>query len=526
MSEKTPIILFVYNRPWHTQQTVEALQKNELATESDLYIFSDGPKANATEEQKEKIRQVREYIHHISGFKSVTISEKEKNCGLANSVIAGVTEIINKFGKVIVVEDDLVTSRYFLKFMNEALDFFENDERIFSVSGYNYSDKKMKIPKSYKDDIYLSYRNESWGWGTWIDRWAKVDWEVADFKEFCENPEIQKAFNRGGADMTGMLKAQMERKIDSWAIRFDYALFKNNCFNIKPVKSLVYNIGLTSGTHFNNSKTDKFITKTDNTFCPKISMIKPSEEILENYKRISDTPKKTHRYSLKRFMRKIRNKFSRLFFFLIIKLFAKTSPVSNVFGFDRGTPIDRYYIDKFLESNKSKIVGTVLEIAENSYSIKFGDTNIVSDILHFDNSNPNATIVGDLTKEETLPKERYDCFICTQTFNFIYNIKAALDGSYSLLKKNGTILATVSGISQISRYDMDRWGDFWRFTDKSIKKLFEEAGFSEVEVSIFGNVFAATAFLQGLAVEDIPSMKLLDALDEDYQVTLGIRATK
>lgn len=517
-----PIILFVYNRPWHTQQTVEALQKNELATESDLFIFADGAKT----ENDEKVNEVRKYIKTITGFKSVTIFEKEKNCGLANSVIAGVTEIINKFGKVIVVEDDIVTSKYFLKFMNEALDFFENDEQIFSVSGYNYSDKKMKIPKSYKDDIYLSYRHESWGWGTWKNRWERVDWKVADFKEFSENIELQKAFNRGGADMSEMLKAQMNGKIDSWAIRFDYALFKNNCFNIKPVQSLVYNIGLTSGTHFNNSKTDKFITKTDNTFCPKISMIKPSEEILENYKRISDTPKKTHRYSLKRFMRKMRNKFSRLFFFLIIKLFAKTSPVSNVFGFDRGTPIDRYYIDKFLESNKSKIVGTVLEIAENSYSIKFGDKNIVSEILHFDNSNPKATMVGDLTKKETLPKEKYDCFICTQTFNFIYDIKKALAGSYYLLKENGTILATVSGISQISRYDMDRWGDFWRFTDKSTKQLFAEVGFSTVEVSVFGNVFAATAFLQGLAVEDIPSMKLLDVVDEDYQVTIGIKAVK
>ena len=517
-----PIILFVYNRLWHTQQTIEALLKNKLASESDLFIFSDGPKT----ENDEKVSEVRKYIKTISGFKSVTIFEKEKNCGLANSVIAGVTEIINKFGKVIVLEDDLVTSRYFVKFMNEALNFFENDKRLFSVSGYTYSDKIMKIPKNYRHDIYLSYRNESLGWGTWIDRWNSVDWGVADFKEFCENPKLQKAFNRGGADMSGMLKAQIEGKIDSWAIRFDYALFKNDCFNVKPIKPLVCNIGLTSGTHCSKGGTDKFITQIDDSFCPKISKVEPSEEILNNYKKIFDVQKKMQKYSLKRFIGKIRKRLSRISFFLKIKLFSKTSPVSNVFGFDRGTPIDRYYIDKFLAVNKSKIVGTVLEIAENSYSIKFGDKNIVSEILHFDNSNPKATIVGDLTKKETLPKDRYDCFICTQTFNFIYDIKEALAGSYYLLKENGTILATVSGISQISRYDMNRWGDFWRFTDKSIKKLFEEVGFSEVEVSIFGNVFAATAFLKGLAVEDIPSMKLLDVLDEDYQVTLGIKAVK
>ena len=521
-----PVILFVYNRPWHTRHTVEALQKNDLATESELFIFADGPKTNATEEQKEKIRQVREYIHKINGFKSITICEKETNQGLANSVIAGVTEIINKFGKAIVVEDDLVTSRYFLKFMNEALDFFENDERIFSVSGYNYSDQTMNIPKSYKHDIYLSYRHESWGWGTWKDRWNSVDWEVSDFKKFCENPKLQKAFNRGGADMSRMLKAQMEGKIDSWAIRFDYALFKQNRFNVKPVKSLVYNIGLTSGTHFSEGGNDIFITQINNLFCPKISQIKPCGALLKNYKNISTSSPPKPKYSLKRFLRKTNKRIGRLFFFLAIKLFSKTSPISNVFGFDRGTPIDRYYIDKFLASNKSKITGTVIEIAENSYSIKFGNKNIVSEILHFDNSNPNATIVGDLTKTETLPEGKYDCFICTQTFNFIYDVKRALAGSYYLLKKNGTILATVSGISQISRYDMERWGDFWRFTDKSIKQLFEEVGFSTVEVSVFGNVFAATAFLQGLAVEDIPSMKLLDVVDEDYQVTIGIKAVK
>ena len=296
-----PIILFVYNRPWHTQQTIEALQKNDLAAESELFIFADGPKINATEEQKEKIRQVREYIHKIGGFKSVKIYEKEANNGLANSVIAGVTEIINRFGKAIVVEDDLVTSRYFLKFMNEVLDFFENDDRIFSVSGYNAPINTLKIPKNYKKDIYLSYRHGSWGWGTWKNRWSTVDWEVTDFKEFSENTELQKAFNRGGADMSGMLKAQMEGKIDSWAIRFDYSLFKQNKFNIRPVKSLVTNVGLdSSGTH--TGADEKLITTLDDSWLPKIEEVEPDKTILKNFRKVFDPPP---RYSLKRFMGKV-----------------------------------------------------------------------------------------------------------------------------------------------------------------------------------------------------------------------------
>lgn len=298
-----PVILFVYNRPRHTQQTVEALQKNELATESELFIFADGPKINATEEQKEKIRQVREYIHKIDGFKSITICEKETNCGLANSVIAGVSEIINKFNKVIVVEDDLITSKYFLRFMNEALDFFENDTRIFSVSGYNYSSEILKIPSNYKKDIYLSYRHGSTGWGTWKNRWNSIDWEIADFKEFSENTELQKAFNRGGSDMSGMLKDQMEGKIDSWAIRFDYSLFKQKKLNIRPVKSLVKHIGSdNTGTHSSKNDDKILFVNLDDNWLAKIEEVEPDKTILKNFQKVFDPPP---RYSLKRFIGKI-----------------------------------------------------------------------------------------------------------------------------------------------------------------------------------------------------------------------------
>jgi hypothetical protein len=204
-----------------------------------------------------------------------------------------------------------------------------------------------------------------------------------------------------------------------------------------------------------------------------------------------------------------------------------TEPLSRLFGFDRGTPIDRYYIEKFLSQNSQYIRGTVLEISENLYSKMFGKAKVTKqEILHFDDSNSRATIVGDLTKPETLPFETIDCFICTQTYNFIFSVASALQGSYRLLKKKGALLSTVSGISPISRYDMDRWGDFWRFTDKSIARLMLEAGFNDVKVSIFGNYFAAKSFLQGLAVEDISNIALLDVVDKDYQVTLGIAAFK
>ena len=205
----------------------------------------------------------------------------------------------------------------------------------------------------------------------------------------------------------------------------------------------------------------------------------------------------------------------------------RTEPISRKFGFDRGCPIDRYYIDSFLKQNQNLITGSVLEIAESTCSKQFGHDIESYEVLHYDDWNKKATIVGDLTKPETLPKERIDCFICTQTLNFIFDVPKAIEGSYKVLKQGGTLLCTVSGISQISRYDMDRWGDYWRFTDLSIRKLMESVfGEGNVEFVTFGNSLAATAFLQGLAIDDLPDTSLLDKKDLDYQITIGIKATK
>lgn len=201
-------------------------------------------------------------------------------------------------------------------------------------------------------------------------------------------------------------------------------------------------------------------------------------------------------------------------------------PVSRVFGFDRGTPIDRVYIENFLELNKHYIQGTVCEIAENTYSRKYGTNVKTYEILHYTNDNSKATIIGDLTKVETLPMNIIDCFILTQTLNFIYDFKAAIKGVYHMLKNGGVALVTVAGISQISRYDMDRWGDYWRFTDLSMKKAFEEVfGEGNVEVETYGNVLAATAFLQGISAEELTKEELFYK-DKDYQMIITIKALK
>lgn len=245
--ELAPIILFVYNRLWHTRQTVTALQKNELAKESELFIYSDAPK---NEQAIENVADVREYIKTVDGFKKVTIIERDKNWGLADSIIDGVTKTINEYCRVIVLEDDLVTSPYFLRFMNEGLEFYHDNHEIMSISGYTLPPSCMKFPKNFADDVYLNYRNSSWGWATWADRWDLVDWEIKDFHQFINDTEQKKLFNRGGDDLTDMLISQMEGRIDSWAIRFSYAHFKQRMYSICPHYSYVNNIGHDgTGTH-------------------------------------------------------------------------------------------------------------------------------------------------------------------------------------------------------------------------------------------------------------------------------------
>jgi hypothetical protein len=182
------------------------------------------------------------------------------------------------------------------------------------------------------------------------------------------------------------------------------------------------------------------------------------------------------------------------------KDFRNVKPISQLFGIDRGQPIDRYYVEKFLNDNRDHIKGTVLEIGDDSYSRQFGKDITRQEILHYAPNNPKATIIGDLTNQTTLKNKIADCFICTQTLNFIYDIKSAVEGIYYMLRENGCALITLSGISQISRYDMDRWSDYWRFTNKSARKLFSDVfGPENVHVVTYGNILSSIAFLEGIS---------------------------
>jgi SAM-dependent methyltransferase len=204
----------------------------------------------------------------------------------------------------------------------------------------------------------------------------------------------------------------------------------------------------------------------------------------------------------------------------------RVNPISRHFGFDRGHCIDRFYIEDFLANHATDIRGRVLEIADNEYTKKFGGDRVTqSDVLHV-KGDPHATIVADLTSADNVPADSFDCMIVTQTLQFVYELRAAVATIHRLLKPGGVLLTTFPGISQISRVDMDQWGEYWRFTTMSAKQLFAEAfGEASVSVQAYGNVFAAIALLHGLAQEDIELAKLKPH-DPDYEVLVTVRAVK
>lgn len=205
----------------------------------------------------------------------------------------------------------------------------------------------------------------------------------------------------------------------------------------------------------------------------------------------------------------------------------RVKPFSAIFGYDRGPQsIARYYIDNFYMQNASDIKGTVLEIGDDTYTRRHGTNIVKSDILHVQAGSPKATIIADLTKAENIADNTYNCIILPQTIQCIYDFKEANKNIYRILKPGGCLLATFPGISQISRYDMDRWGEYWRFTSLAVKKMYEEVFLPDrIFLEVHGNVLAATAFLQGISSRELRNSEL-DFKDKDYEINITLRAVK
>lgn len=237
-----PIVMFTYNRPEHTKQTIQALAQNSLSSESEITIYSDAPKST---KDIQGVEEVRDYLETISGFKTIRIIKQEKNQGLAKSIISGVSQSVRDSGRTIVLEDDMLTSPYFLKYMNEALDFYRNDKRVMHITGWSYP-----ISGQGLDDGFLWRAMNCWGWATWEDRWAFFHKDVSTL--YKQVP----VFKRRHFDLMGRRKYWSEvarnksGEINSWAVFWYATIYLRSGLCANPTESLVQNIGLDgTGVH-------------------------------------------------------------------------------------------------------------------------------------------------------------------------------------------------------------------------------------------------------------------------------------
>lgn len=250
-----PIVLFAYNRPIHTQKVLDSLALCEEASQSELFIYCDGAKENVDEVGLNNIQEVRKIVNSENRFKQVIITVQEKNKGLANSIIYGVSEIVNRYGKIIVVEDDLLVSKGFLKYMNQALIMYEDDFEVGCIHAWNYYFKDIEDCES----TFFLKGADCWGWATWKHSWELFNSDAQFLLNQIVSNKQEYEFNRKNTHkFIQMLKDQIEGKVNSWAIRWHASLFCNDKYCLHPTKSLVNNIGFDDlGTHTINIELDQ-----------------------------------------------------------------------------------------------------------------------------------------------------------------------------------------------------------------------------------------------------------------------------
>jgi len=273
MKDLAPILIFVYNRPEHTRLVLESLSRNFLAGQSELYIYADAAK---NESDRSDVEKVRSFIQSINGFAKVSITERNKNIGLANNIIDGVTKVVNQYGKVIVLEDDLILSPYFLQFMNEALEVYKNDEKIGHVHACEFF-MNDNLP-----DTFLTTFIGSWGWGTWDRAWRYFNPDGTYLLNQLKDKQLTRAFDLNNSyGFTKMLRNQIKGLNNSWAIRWNASLFLKNCYALNVGKSLVRNVGFDgSGT---NCGDDDYISS--NLYGQKIIVEKIEPNLLNEFAR-------------------------------------------------------------------------------------------------------------------------------------------------------------------------------------------------------------------------------------------------
>lgn len=279
-----PVVLFVYNRADHFEKTFDALSKCAEAKDTILYIFSDGPKNEKAVAQVEEVRSELKKNTINTKFKEIIVTESKENKGLAKSIISGVSSVLEKHGKAIILEDDCVVADSFLRFMNRCIDFYDNDKTIGSISGYS---PDIKFPEYYNKDVYTAYRSCSMGWATWKDRWDKVDWDSKVINFFFDKPSLIKKLNSNGSDRFIRLYRQTKGNSTSWSVRFGASLVRNDLLTVYPRYSYIMNIGCDeTGVHSTSEDSDRIKVDISKAIKdPIIEKVAPDEKIQKALKR-------------------------------------------------------------------------------------------------------------------------------------------------------------------------------------------------------------------------------------------------
>lgn len=242
-----PIAYFAFNRPDHARQSLAALAANSLASESDLFIFCDGPR---NEEEKKKTDAVRKICRAVNGFKSVALVEREENWGCGKGIFTRLDEFFSVHPVGVVVEDDIVLAPNALRWFNTCLERYADEPAVFSIMAWSYPEKYLSLPKEYSYDAYFLPRFFCWGWASWADRIKRVDWDVADYETFIRTPSLVQAFARGGTDLLEILKSQRAGTTQAWDVQAAYCSFKHGQVSLVPRFPYATNIGTVGeGTH-------------------------------------------------------------------------------------------------------------------------------------------------------------------------------------------------------------------------------------------------------------------------------------